>query len=116
MIAYRAHPPLLELLAADPASRPIVRAVVEQANDQALAKRAGFAVGATHAASGLAALTPRENEVLELIAEGLPNAEIARRLFISEKTAKVHVYHIFEKLGVATRVQAVLAMKNALAS
>jgi DNA-binding NarL/FixJ family response regulator len=56
-----------------------------------------------------AALTPREAEVLRLMAQGLGNGEIARRLFISEKTVKVHVSHIFEKLGVETRVQAVLA-------
>jgi DNA-binding NarL/FixJ family response regulator len=52
--------------------------------------------------------------VLELVAEGLPNAEIARRLFISEKTAKVHVHHIFEKLGVGSRLQAALAAKELL--
>ena len=56
-----------------------------------------------------AALTPREAEVLRLMAQGLGNGEIARRLFISEKTVKVHVSHIFEKLGVERRVQAVLA-------
>jgi DNA-binding NarL/FixJ family response regulator len=57
----------------------------------------------------LAKLTPREAEVLRLMAEGLGNGEIARRLFISEKTVKVHVSHIFEKLSVGSRVQAVLA-------
>jgi DNA-binding NarL/FixJ family response regulator len=56
-----------------------------------------------------ATLTPREAEVLRLMAQGLGNGEIARRLFISEKTVKVHVSHIFEKLRVETRVQAVLA-------
>jgi LuxR family maltose regulon positive regulatory protein len=116
VLAYRAFPPLLELLAADHQARPAVRALVEAANDHALAKHAGLTVnGDGRSAGALASLTPRENEVLELMAEGLANAEIARRLFISEKTAKVHVYHIFEKLGVATRVQAVLAMRNALA-
>jgi len=60
----------------------------------------------------LAALTPRETEVLGLLCEGLGNGEIASRLVISEKTAKVHLSHIFEKLGVRTRVQAVLAAGN----
>ena len=60
----------------------------------------------------LAALTPREKEVLDLLCEGLGNGEIAGRLVISEKTAKVHVSHILEKLGVRTRVQAVLAAGN----
>jgi DNA-binding NarL/FixJ family response regulator len=56
----------------------------------------------------LEGLTAREREVLRLVCEGLANGDIARRLFISEKTVKVHVSHIFEKLGVETRVQAVL--------
>jgi DNA-binding NarL/FixJ family response regulator len=58
--------------------------------------------------SDLQGLTAREREVLQLVCEGLGNGDIARRLFISEKTVKVHVSHIFEKLGVETRVQAVL--------
>jgi ATP/maltotriose-dependent transcriptional regulator MalT len=60
-------------------------------------------------ARGAARLTPREHEVLDLMSQGLGNAEIASRLFISEKTAKTHVTHLFEKLGVRSRVQAVIA-------
>jgi DNA-binding NarL/FixJ family response regulator len=55
------------------------------------------------------ALTPRELEVLELLAAGLPNAEIAKRLFISPKTVETHVAHIYEKLGVRSRVEALTA-------
>lgn len=51
-------------------------------------------------------LTGRELEVLELVAQGKTNREIAAALFISVKTAGVHVSHILEKLGVSTRVEA----------
>ena len=52
-------------------------------------------------------LTPRELEVLYLMAEGLGTIEIARRLYITRKTVATHVERIFRKLGVHTRTQAV---------
>jgi DNA-binding NarL/FixJ family response regulator len=52
------------------------------------------------------ALTNREAQVLTLLADGLNNAEIARRLFIGEGTVKTHVARIFTKLAVRDRVQA----------
>ena len=51
-------------------------------------------------------LTPRQLEVLRLVAQGLRNSEIAERLTISEQTVKTHVAHLLEKLGVASRLQA----------
>ncbi|MDQ2087643.1 response regulator transcription factor [Herbivorax sp. ANBcel31] len=58
-------------------------------------------------------LTSREREVLELIAEGMINKEIATKLYISEKTVKNHVSNIFKKLKVSDRTQAAIyAYKN----
>ncbi len=53
-------------------------------------------------------LTPRELEVLRLLAEGLPNKTIAQRLDISEHTVKFHVNALLGKLGVASRTEAVV--------
>jgi DNA-binding NarL/FixJ family response regulator len=52
-------------------------------------------------------LSDRECEVLQLIADGLSNAEIAQKLYLSVATVKVHVRNIFRKLGVSSRTQAV---------
>lgn len=57
-------------------------------------------------------LSEREIEVLDLVARGRANSEIARRLVISEKTVRNHVSHIFLKLGVSGRAQAVAAARD----
>ena len=53
-------------------------------------------------------LSPRETEVLRLLAEGLGVTAIARQLFVSESTAKTHISKIYEKLGAANRAQAIM--------
>jgi DNA-binding NarL/FixJ family response regulator len=59
--------------------------------------------------AGRPALSPRESEILGLLAEGLANKQISRRLFISEATVKTHLVHIYGKLGVDSRTAAIAA-------
>ena len=76
-----------------------------------LGRRLGLDGGGGRAAakegmSSVAALTPREREVLRLMSRGLSNRQIGEELFITQKTASVHVSNILAKLGAATRTEA----------
>lgn len=98
-----------------PAIQGAVRAVAAGlvVLDRSLAPLLGFALplAAEGRAEGTSfpdeALTPREREVLQLMAEGLPNKLIASRLRISQHTVKFHVASILAKLGAASRTEAV---------
>ncbi len=57
-------------------------------------------------------LSERELEVLRLLAEGLSNREIAARLVVAETTVKKHVNHVFDKLDVTSRTQAILRARQ----
>ena len=73
--------------------------------DDAVAFAARKGGGRKRPATGWASLTPAELEVVRLVGEGLRNDAIARRLFIAPGTVKVHLTHIFAKLGIATRAE-----------
>jgi predicted ATPase/DNA-binding CsgD family transcriptional regulator len=73
--------------------------------DDAVAYAARKGGGRKRPATGWASLTPAELEVARLASEGLRNDAIARRLFIAPGTVKVHLSHIFAKLGITTRAQ-----------
>jgi len=79
---------------------PVTRAVIEE-----FVRRSP---SSAKAASDLDELTAREREVLELLARGLSNAEIASRLVVSDGTVKTHVAHVLSKLDLRDRVQAVI--------
>jgi DNA-binding CsgD family transcriptional regulator len=58
-------------------------------------------------ASGWASLTPAELDVVRLVSKGLPNNDIATRLFVSLRTVQSHLTHVYTKLGLSSRVQLV---------
>ena len=85
--------------------RPALAALYQRTNDLGLARLGGLRMRAVGDPADL--LSPRELEVLGLIARGYRNQEIAAALVLSLSTVKVHVRHIFEKLGVRSRSEAV---------
>ena len=110
VIAVRAAPRLGALIAEQPQFRNWLRRLLIASRDASLARSLGLQV--PRAAKGTTALSPRETEVHELLAQGLTNEEIAKLLYISLSTAKVHVRHIYEKLGVKSRLEAARALRD----
>ena len=93
-----------ELIAA---VRAVAAGLVVLTPDAAQPMRGQTSVARREGSPRAVALTPREHEVLQALAEGLANKQVAARLGISEHTIKTHVTAVFEKLGVTTRAEAV---------
>src|SRR5439155_21759553 len=86
-------------------SKPRLADLYQASNDHALARQSGLRTRSIRSPAQV--LSPRELEVLELLARGFRNKDVAQALVISPSTTKVHVRHILEKLGVRTRTEAV---------
>jgi DNA-binding CsgD family transcriptional regulator len=102
---FRAEPGVLKTLGKFPQTHAQLAHVLRRSHDQPLGRRCGFGVELAYGRRDL--LSKREHEVLDLLRQGLTNREIASALFIAESTAKVHVHHIFHKLNVRNRAEAV---------
>jgi DNA-binding NarL/FixJ family response regulator len=85
-----------------PMSSSIARKVVNAFQVRSTAELSG-----PNSPKPISILSNRENEILELLAQGMLYKEIAARLFISQETVRKHVYHIYEKLHVNNRVEAI---------
>jgi DNA-binding NarL/FixJ family response regulator len=105
--ACRAFPDLVRAGATQPAAARALTDLLLRSQDIDLGRRAGLEMPRELRRGGQ--LSPREKEVYDLLTQGRSNREIATTLFISESTTKVHVRHIFEKLGVHTRAEAARA-------
>lgn len=99
--AYRSNPDLLATLLTTPACIERTVYAVSRAGDQDIAAAMGLEVAGS--LDPRSALSVREREVYDLVCAGLSNREIARKLFISEATVKVHVHHMFDKIGIRSR-------------
>lgn len=104
--SVRAHPPLLAAIAERRPLSPGIVAALRNAYDFDLSKQVGLDIGRRPRDNRpVGDLSPREVEVLDLICEGFTNQDIARALFISKATVKVHVGHILEKTGARSRTE-----------
>jgi DNA-binding NarL/FixJ family response regulator len=110
VISVRAAPALAGFIAKETEWRGWLQRLLAASYDTSLARRFGLQV--PRVAKRATALSPRESEVHDLLAQGLTNEEIANLLYISLSTTKVHVKHIYEKLGVRSRLEAARALRD----
>jgi len=102
--AYRAFPPLLDGLPESDVDGLKVFLDLISSLDPRLAEKIGLRRPARQTRSG-AILTPREREILGFVRQGLSNREIAKALWISESTVKVHVHHLLKKTNTRSRTE-----------
>jgi DNA-binding NarL/FixJ family response regulator len=107
--AYRSNSDLLDALTRNAVTAEITGYVLARAGDIEMAR--GLGVDPAAALDPLSTLSVREREIYELVCQGLSNPEIARQLFISPATVKLHVQHLYDKLG--TRSRTALALSAA---
>jgi ATP/maltotriose-dependent transcriptional regulator MalT len=110
LIAVRAAPMLGQRIAQRRETRIWLTRLLERSRDTSLARSLELRI--PRPARQKQKLSPREAEVHELIAQGLKNEEIAKVLFISLSTTQVQVKHIYEKLGVRSRLEAARALRG----
>jgi DNA-binding NarL/FixJ family response regulator len=110
VIAVRSCPQLGAFIAEQPQWRTWLQRLLTASRDASIAASMGLRI--PREARSKTVLSPRESEVHELLAQGLTNEEIARLLYISLSTTKVHVKHIYQKLGVRSRLEAARALRD----
>ncbi len=104
--ACRASPAIVPLLTSNSSFAPTIRSALESSRDRSLLGQLAVRGEARTSFEG-PRLSGREEEVFALLCQGLSNKEIGRALFISAVTVKVHLRHVYRKLGVRTRLEAV---------
>jgi ATP/maltotriose-dependent transcriptional regulator MalT len=106
VVAYRCCPELLSVLLRSSRTPSRIAALIQRVGDEDLAEALGHKGAVSD--DPISKLTKREFEIYELLCGGLGNRQIAELLVISESTVKLHVHHIYNKLGVRSRAALVI--------